>query len=1500
MKTLGLDLGSNSIGWSIRNTDIQSEIGSQIEKFGVITFEKGVGEGKSGEYSFAAERTKKRALRRIYQARKYRLWKTLEILINHRLCPLSMDSLDRWRKYDRSLAHQNKGGRKYPISDASFMSWINLDFDCDGKPDYSSPYQLRAKLIESNIDLNITADRHQLGRAFYHIAQRRGFKSSRKDIVVDETGERTDAKSELKKETEFDILMKKKYGKSLVDFPTIGSALAFIETQGDRIRLDWIQHTSRKHYKSECNKIFEFQGISEDSELFKSLVETSRNRYNGSIFYQRPLRSQKGLVGICTLEQKHFKDLKTGKIIPFGKPRCPLSHPEFEEFRALSFLNNVQYKINGIWTRMSDDLKELVLLKLFYRTSKSYFHFIEIRQLLEKKLSIELAYYENIETNVERTINYSDKTNVAACPVSARLKDLFGEDWRNYTKKSEKTRINKAGETYNVAYTINDIWHVLFSFNDEEMVAEFAKTRLELNEECAKKFVAAWNACPEGYSNLSFNAIHKINRFLQEGLIYPEAVLLANIPKILGEKVWSERSNQSLIRENINNIIRINKLHKQLLSIVNNLIARYKSLPANEKYGYKDSSYILTQGNKQEILSDIIEAFGKKTWEISEKKLEVINIVTFLYQAMFRNDYPIINIGQNRYYVVEIEGARFCLSSTNQFYKMPRLVDSIKDFLITSFPQIKKSLLDELYHHSMMEIYPPAPCDKNDYKVYLQSPKTGAFKNPMAMRTLYELRKLINYLIKSSQINEETRIVVETARELNDANKRWAIEAYQKNRQIENREFADAIQGLLKNEAFTNPPNPESTDDLDKVRLWYEQLVLEPTYTGNGQYAQSKWTNQTNSLLKNLSQIKSILEKYRLWREQKCVCMYTGRIISISDLFDENRIDFEHTIPRSLSFDNSLANRTVCFADYNRNIKKNQIPTQLPNYERDFMEYTAIKPRLKAWDEKVNHIRLMIEFWTGKSKSASNKEFKDNAIKQRHLWRFELEYWKNKLDRFNMTEIKSGFRNSQLVDTQLISKYASHYLHTVFNTVEVQKGTVTSDFRKILGIQSAYEKKSRVKHSHHAIDSMILTLIPFSATRDRILKSFYELQELSKFKNESGNIEKISLIKMELQKEIRQLNLPDVIKIITAIDEEILINNVIRDHLFSSGKKIVRNRGRIEFLKDGDGNLLKDDTGKPKPKIKTGDCIRGQLHLDTYYGKIRLVERNEKDCPLRTEEGGWKFVDKNDGYAYVVRKLVTNIKSLEQIVDPGIRNAIVRQLNGRSIEKALEEGVFMLNKAGIPVGRPIRHIRCWADTSNPIQIKRQTYFSKTDYKNFYYAANAENSLYAYYWDGKSKQRDFICLNLFQVASMKKESKPLREEDYFPPSKIHGRGKTKIESPIYAVLKAGKKVLFFRESKEELQELNKSELLKRLYKIKRLYESTSGRIMFDYHLESRSDEELTKAFPKETFGQKGKNGFSDFNFEFPWPRLLMSISSFNFIVEGSGFIVKPDGEIQIHR
>ena len=80
-KVLGLDLGTNSIGIALRDTERGKNITEQLEYFCSDIFKSGVGSGKSGEFSYAAKRTEKRSTRRLYQSRKYRIWETLKLLI---------------------------------------------------------------------------------------------------------------------------------------------------------------------------------------------------------------------------------------------------------------------------------------------------------------------------------------------------------------------------------------------------------------------------------------------------------------------------------------------------------------------------------------------------------------------------------------------------------------------------------------------------------------------------------------------------------------------------------------------------------------------------------------------------------------------------------------------------------------------------------------------------------------------------------------------------------------------------------------------------------------------------------------------------------------------------------------------------------------------------------------------------------------------------------------------------------------------------------------------------------------------------------------------------------------------------------------------------------------------------------------------------------------------------------------------------------------------------
>lgn len=1430
-KILGLDLGTNSIGWALRNTSL---IGNQFEKFGVLTFKKGVGNSKTGEFSYAAERTKKRSSRRLYQSRKYRLWATLEHLIIEGYCPLSIEDLNRWRYYCKEEAKNNNNkGRIYPINNPNFDAWIKLDFDGDGKPDYKSPYQLRRELATIELDFNKEENRFKLGRALYHIAQRRGFKSSRKS--ADETKEKEDIDNET-----IDLqYSEKKKNKAITDYfsdefykeaKTIGSLFAMLEDNNVRIRENVAQYAIRENFKDEIKYIFQkAQRLSFDHPVYKKLVETGNNKNDGSIFYKRPLRSQKGQIGRCTLEPSKF--------------RSPISHPSFETFRAWAFLNNIKYKdnndSNSYWKQLPLELRQEIYQKKFFR-KKTYFPFSEIIDFVN-------------DNSRNWSLNYNPKTTVTGCPISGRLKDIFGDDYLNIKIKKEAS--SKTSKSH---YNIEDIWHVLFNYEDQEYVREFAENKLNLNDEKTKQFIIAWNILPVGYGMLSINAINKINFFLEKGLIYTEAVLLANIPKIIGMKLWNE--NETLLINEISNVINENRHQKTILNIVNNLIAKHKNLGVNEKFGYKDNNYILVESDLMDIQSMIVEVMGSKRWnELSkEEKSNIFSIIKDCYQSYFvSTGLKRLDIEGKRHFEIQISKHKYYKSDSG-FYRLPKLIDTLSEFLISNF-NISNSRLANIYHPSEINIYPPAKEDK-DGIIKLGSPKTGSFKNPMAMRTLHELRKLINYMIETDQIDNETRIVVEIARELNDSNKRWAIETWQRQREAENQEFSKAIELLLIDNKNIKA-NPQSENDIDKMRLFYEQGNNEvfPLHTyDEGDKVQKNALTKDNAIRWG-GLGKKLIDKYRLWVEQGYQCIYTGRIIKLTDLFNENVIDFEHTIPRSISFDNSLSNLTLCYSDYNRNIKRKQYPTQLPNYEQDTNDYTAILPRLEKWKVKIERIKLQIDFWKTKSKKAADKTWKDDAIRQRHLWQMELEYWEKKFESFTITEITTGFKNSQKTDTQLISKYASHYLKSYFDKVDVQKGLITSAFRKILQVQAPDLKKDRSKHSHHAKDAAILTLIPTAVKRDEILKNHFESIEMNK-----------DFIYIPYKGFKREY--------IWKIDDTILINNKINDQSLTPSKRIIQQKGKLRTNSD------------IKKKIcATGDSIRGQLHKETFYGAIKPAKKDENGYFLRDNKGKYiqeekvRYVERVP-FKYKANNADSGFKTIDEIkkliVDEGLKQQIEKQINwAGGIKEAFDKGIYLLDKNNNPHGNRIRHIRVWSNISEPLSIKKQTYKSKHDYKNQFLAANATNSYFAIYKTDENCEFDFR--NLFEVAKVNSINPVNSPAELFEPLINITKKKKKIELPLVYVISEGQKVIFKKSPLEIIEQLNIEELIKRLYVFTNF--EKDGRLNFKFHLEARIK-----------FDETYKD--SEIDFENPKPTLRFSYSKYDFLVESYDFEIKPDGEI----
>lgn len=1418
-KILGLDLGTNSIGWAIRDTSVN---GNQIVDKGVLTFEKGVAMNKDSEEPKVKKRTESRSKRRNYQAEKYRKWALLKCLIRNNMCPLTEDELRIWSIGEWQTVDGKKKniGRKYPQSER-FIQWLRFDFDGDGKPDFErfgyskheNCYLFRMLAASEQPEhLRLFKENpHLLGRVFYQMVQRRGFKGRDEE----------ESETMLKGSEKAGTAGRDAISDMIARYKTLGAALYHINKQGERIRK---RYNLRADFEAELKEICRVHDI--DS--------TFQHQLQKAIIWQRPLRSQKGLVGICTFER--------------NKPRCPVSHPLYEEFRTWVFINNLKIEIPGMDRKDKLEYIQSKIYPLFSKKAED-FKLSEIAKELEKvggKITGNFKYGEK-DANGKPKKDAPD-TKVLTNKLMYRFNELLGRDWKEkYNWKEVLTNSEKS-----VPYSYEDIWHVLFTFDSTDKLVEFARIKLGLSDDASVKFSKI--SLQSGYATLSLSAIKKILPYLQRGFLYSDAVYLANLPRLFGTKSLAPELVDHVAETFLN--IKANHFNNRIvLGAVNGLIASHVN--SDVRYAIEDNRP-LDESEKKEVQEALQDSFPSSIWnELSGDQKEAL-----IFKA------------ENLFW----EFLKKPIRSTKDvlFYRIPRLHDEVFEWLRDTY-HIPEDNKKYLWHPSEQESYPNAKEYRkyalNGRYVYVEvancgsferkypeahwegvvtrrlgdpQPVSRGFKNPMALKTLHKLKFLVNYLLETGKIDEDTRVVIEIARELNDANRRKAIEIWQRIREKENEEFAKAIIGTAK----PKYPNLDENDPsvINKFRLWFDQIE-------NGQ-----------EILKQVKALKDDVDKLRLWGEQKGQCLYTGRMISITDLFDGNKFDFEHTIPASISYDNELKNLTIADVTYNRQIKKNKLPTQCPNYEKEAAGYPPIKSNLTWMHEKVRHLEK--QYLEYRNKTSDKKEVRDQIVQRRHLIKFELDYWRYKYESFTCTEYKSRWRNSQLRDTQIITKYALPYLKTIFKRTEVQKGEVTAIFREIYQIAPRLEKKDRAKHSHHAKDAAVLTLIPPSAIRDQILLRY----NLEKDKNINSTYHEPPIGWKDYS--------PSYIHV---IDEEVLVNNLTENRTLTQSKKYVRTRGKIQYVKFEDNagkwQYKVDQDGNRIPLVAQGDTIRGQLHIESTYGKI------EKDG---------KFI-------MVKRNAISEFKSLKDcssIVDEKVRqvveNALTERINnGLTFEQAKMQPIPFPSKKAV-----IKKVRCkvaagrgYLSPERAISLKKHTFLSKQEHKQFIYTQNSDNVLCLYY-EGLVKERverAFRILGIFDLASLDLNSKhDLLKEPYFQTVEV-GRGANKALLQFCWILEKGTKCIFYKEHITELKDLSPKECLKRVYRIYKFNEIGSGNSSTKYlylqnHIEARRDDELGE----------GDVSFDPENYQ---ARLRLSAVQFTAAIEGKHFKVLPDGKIE---
>jgi CRISPR-associated endonuclease Csn1 len=474
-RILGLDLGTNSIGWALIDDSANKIIGvgSRIFPMGV----ENLGDG-DGEISKNASRTGARGIRRQFFRRRLRKKILLKELSQNKMCPMIAKDFEDWKKT-----------KEFPSE--KLANWFALN-----------PYELRQKSLNEKLTLE------EIGRIFYHIIQRRGFLSNSRKGGSDDgaifKGNPKEGKIGII-ETQDSIQDK-----------TLGSYLFEIYPKDNQPYQEGLErirnrYTTRKMYVDEFELIWNKQSQyhSNLNEELKTLFggrKLDGYKEDGILFHQRPLRSQKHLVGNCSFEPT--------------KTKCPISAIPFEQFRVWQFVNTVEY--NG--KKISQDEKEKII-EFLYANEKPEFK--KIRKAIGKE-------------SAEFKFNYKDDDKIVGTHTISNLsnKKYFSKKWFEFTEKEQE-----------------DIWHVLYFFDSKSNLKEYAIKNWNFTEEQAES-IAKFNV-KDGYSSLSRKAIANILPFLQQGYTYDVAVVMGGIKNVFGsewEKLFYEKRN--FLIDNVEGIVR--------------------------------------------------------------------------------------------------------------------------------------------------------------------------------------------------------------------------------------------------------------------------------------------------------------------------------------------------------------------------------------------------------------------------------------------------------------------------------------------------------------------------------------------------------------------------------------------------------------------------------------------------------------------------------------------------------------------------------------------------------------------------------------------------------------------------------------------------------------------------------------------------------------------------------------------------------------------------------
>ena len=279
-----------------------------------------------------------------------------------------------------------------------------------------------------------------------------------------------------------------------------------------------------------------------------------------------------------------------------------------------------------------------------------------------------------------------------------------------------------------------------------------------------------------------------------------------------------------------------------------------------------------------------------------------------------------------------------------------------------------------------------------DIDRYLKEFKQHSLRNPIVEQVVTETLRTVRDIWKQEgQIDE---IHLELGREMkNPADKRKKMTEHI----LENENTNLRIKALLME--FMNDPEienvrPYSPSQQDILHI-YEENALDNLTKDDKEF------DFVSKISKTAQPSKADITRYKCWLEQKYRSPYTGQMIPLAKLFT-SAYEIEHVIPQSRYFDDSFSNKVICEAEVNK-----------------------LKDKQLGFEFIKNHKGEKVQISQGKVVEILSVEKYEEFVKDHYSSN------RTKMKKLLMDDIPDGFIERQLNDSRYISKLVKGLLSNI-------------------------------------------------------------------------------------------------------------------------------------------------------------------------------------------------------------------------------------------------------------------------------------------------------------------------------------------------------------------------------------------------------------------------------------------------------------------------------------